>query len=328
MMKKVINWHRAWREVRTMLCWYTKLTSVIPGLAMLLLAMTACNSQTPETAAVNARSIDRLTDLTDVNWVHGAQDCDAEQQRTDYSEWQQVRYQEDTYIFRQNKCSNYEAPFVYLFVGTKRALLIDTGATVDGGADLVRIIRTITDVPVIVAHTHGHEDHRLGDDAFQNAEAMNVVEIGARAVREFFGFENWPEEAVSLELGDRRMELLPIPGHADDDIAFYDPTSQFVVTGDTLYPGRLYIGEWSEYRASISRLARWIENRPVSHVMGTHIEMSNTLNVDYPIGTTYQPNEHPLPLAASDITELNEKVAHMDDPARTYFGSYIIWPRE
>lgn len=311
-----------------MLCWTRKLTGVISGLALMCLGVAVCSAQAPESAPVNALSGDPLIDLTTVNWIHGAQDCDAEYRRTGYTEWQQVRYQEDTYIFRQNKCSNYEAPFVYLFVGAERALLVDTGATIDGGANLVSTIRTITDVPVIVAHSHGHGDHRLGDQAFQTADAMNVVGIGADAVREFFEFENWPEEAVFLELGGRRMELLPIPGHSDDDLAFYDPTSQFVVTGDTLYPGRLYIDEWSEYRASISRLAKWLENRPVAHVMGTHIEMSKTPNVDYPIGTTYQPNEHHLPLTPSDVVALRETVVLMDVPQRTYLGSFIIWPQQ
>lgn len=310
-----------------MLCWTRKQMGVISGLALMFLGA-ACSAQAPESPPVNALSGDPLIDLTIVNWIHGAQDCEAENRRAGYTEWQQVRYQEDTYILRQNKCSNYEAPFVYLFVGAERVLLIDTGATIKGGENLVSTIRTITDMPVIVAHSHGHGDHRQGDEAFQAADAMNVVGIGADSVREFFEFENWPEEAVFLELGDRRMELLPIPGHSDDDVAFYDPTSQFVVTGDTLYPGRLYIGDWSEYRASVLRLAKWLEGRPVTHIMGTHIEMSNTPNDDYPIGSTYQPNEHQLPLTPSDVVALSEAVVLMDVPQKTHLGSFIIWPRQ
>lgn len=267
-----------------------------------------------------------LVDLMTVSWMHGAEDCDAGRRESGYVEWQQVRYQVNTVIFRQNKCSNYEAPFVYLFIGTEMALLIDTGATVDAGAALVGSIRAITDLPVIVAHSHGHGDHRLGDDAFRNTEGLTVAETGADAVREFFGFKNWPEEPVTLELGARKMELLPIPGHAEDDLAFYDPISKFVITGDTLYPGRLYISEWQEYRASISRLVTWVENKSVLYVMGTHIEMSKTPNVDYPIGTTYQPDEHHLPLTISDLTTLQEAIADMGIPQRTRLGSFILWP--
>lgn len=288
----------------------------------------ACDAQRHASSPVDSSQIgEPLVDLMTVSWIHGAEDCDAGRRESDYVEWQQVRYQVNTFIFRQNKCSNYEAPFVYLFIGTEKALLIDTGATVDGGAALVDSIRAVTDLAVIVAHSHGHGDHRLGDDAFRNSEGMTVVDTGAGAVREFFGFENWPEDPVALELGARKIELLPIPGHAEDDLAFYDPISKFVVTGDTLYPGRLYIGEWQEYRASISRLATWIENKSVLYVMGTHVEMSKTANVDYPIGTTYQPDEHHLPLSVSDVTTLREAIANMGIPRKTRLGSFILWPR-
>ena len=63
------------------------------------------------------------TDLKSLSWIHGAQDCEAARAEPEYVQWQEVRYQSNTIIFRQNKCSNYEAPFVYLFIGTERSLL-------------------------------------------------------------------------------------------------------------------------------------------------------------------------------------------------------------
>jgi glyoxylase-like metal-dependent hydrolase (beta-lactamase superfamily II) len=155
-----------------------------------------------------------------------------------------------------------------------------------------------------------------------------VVRLGADAVQKFFGFENWPNDPAHLELGDRRLELLPIPGHKDDDIAFYDPTSRFAITGDTLYPGRLYVGDWAEYRASIARLNEWIQDKPVVYVMGTHIEMTAAADVDYPIGANYQPNEHELPLRTSDIAVLHEALVSMKVPERRYLGSFIVWPSQ
>lgn len=266
------------------------------------------------------------TDLTNVQWIHGAQDCEAARTEPGYVQWQQMRYQSNTIIFRQNKCSNYEAPFVYLFTGADRSLLIDTGATEEGGASLLAAVRDITDLPLIVAHSHGHGDHTKGDSAFSGQEGTIVVGVGADAVQAFFGFENWPEEQAEFELGDRTIMLLPIPGHTDDDLAYYDPVSRFAVTGDTLYPGRLYVRNWSSYRASVARLNAWIQEKPVSHVLGTHIEMTADANVDYPIRTTYQPDEHPLPLAPSDIVTLHETLMWLEAPERTYLGSFIIWP--
>ncbi|MCH8073155.1 MAG: hypothetical protein IIA09_14510 [Proteobacteria bacterium] len=55
--------------------------------------------------------------------------------------------------------------------------------------------------------------------------------------------------------------------------------------------------------------------------------MSKTANVDYPIGTTYQPDEHHLPLTVSDVTALHQAIAGMEIPQRTRLGSFILWPR-
>lgn len=266
------------------------------------------------------------TDLTSVSWIHGSQNCETARTEPGYVQWQEVRYQSNTIIFRQNKCSNYEAPFVYLFIGAERALLIDTGATEEGGASLLAAIRQITDLPLIVAHSHGHGDHIKGDGAFSGQKGTSLVGVGADAVQSFFGFDNWPQEQAELELGGRTISLLPTPGHTDDDLAYYDPVSQFVVTGDTLYPGRLYVRNWSAYRASIARLNAWVQEKSVSYVLGTHIEMTADANVDYPIRTTYQPDERSLPLAPSDILKLHETLMSLEAPERTYLGSFVIWP--
>jgi len=267
-----------------------------------------------------------LVDLESVDWIHGAESCENLVNDPNYQEWQQIQYQSRSFIFRQNKCSHYEGPFVYLFLGQERGLLIDTGATANGGVKLLELIHNITNLPVVVAHSHGHSDHRLGDDAFRDQEGMSVVGVGASSVQDYFRFSNWPNEAATIDLGDREINLLPIPGHNDDDLAFYDSQSNIVITGDTLYPGRLYVRDWLEYRRSITRLADWVAQKPVSYVMGTHIEMSAIPNSDYPIGTQYQPSEHQLPLKVEDVYVLRNTMDTLESPARTPLGSFIIWP--
>jgi hypothetical protein len=46
------------------------------------------------------------------------------------------------------------------------------------------------------------------------------------------------------------------------------------LTGDTLYRGRLYVEDFAAFLASLERLVAFAESRPVSHVMGCHIEMT------------------------------------------------------
>lgn len=296
-------------------------------LAFLLFSLASCSTNNKSVDSLPlATSNQAMSSLNSVEWIHGAANCENLRDEASYLEWQQLRYRDDTYIFRQNKCSNYEGPFVYLFLGQSRALLIDSGATPEGGQALLGLVRGLTDLPVLVAHSHGHGDHRLGDDAFRAARNTVVVETGQPAVVEYFGFVNWPHAMTTVDLGGREIQLLPIPGHSDDDLAYYDPLSQFLITGDALYPGRLYVRDWSAYRDSIARLADWIRDKPVAQVLGSHIEMTATPNVDYPIGTTFQPDEHRLPLSVDDVESLRASMDGMESPQRVPLGSYIIWP--
>ena len=57
--------------------------------------------------------------------------------------------------------------------------------------------------------------------------------------------------------------------------------------------------------------------------------MSKTLNIDYPVGTTFQPNEHSLVLTIDDLHNLNQKLITLgDNPKRVSLGNMIIQPVE
>ena len=64
----------------------------------------------------------------DVHWIHGAENC----QQTADPALQTHAPEPTTFIFRQSKCTSFEAPFIYLLVGTTRSLLLDTGAPMVG----------------------------------------------------------------------------------------------------------------------------------------------------------------------------------------------------
>ncbi|MGN6149396.1 MAG: hypothetical protein ACTHPD_12715 [Rhizomicrobium sp.] len=77
--------------------------------------------------AANAQST--AGDLS-MHWSEGAQDCKAHPQPP----LQMHRYNATTYILRENLCSTFEAPFLYLLIGQTRALLIDSGDVADAKA--------------------------------------------------------------------------------------------------------------------------------------------------------------------------------------------------
>ncbi len=123
------------------------------------------------------------------------------------------------------------------------------------------------------------------------------------------------------------MDIVPIPGHSAASIALYDRNTGILLAGDTLYPGRLYVADFAAYQASVDRLVKFTEGKPVAHVLGNHIEQTNTPFLDYPVGTMYQPNEHELALSRGTLLELQNAVHGMNGtPKRLALRDFSVWP--
>jgi glyoxylase-like metal-dependent hydrolase (beta-lactamase superfamily II) len=259
----------------------------------------------------------------DVRWIHGS--------ATD-PPIQVHPHDPHTSILRQSKAVHYEAPFLYLFRGNDRALLLDTGATAE--PDLFPLRDTIDTLladsrpgyELVVAHTHAHGDHIAGDPQFADRPATTVVAPDLAAVRKFFGLTNWPTGISTFDLGGRVLEITGIPGHHEASIAVYDPWTGFLLTGDTVYPGRLYVRDFPAFLASLDHLVTFAADRPVTHVMGCHIEMTNHPGRDYPIGTTYQPDESPLPMTVAQLRAVRDAaISAADRPGIHVFSDFIIY---
>ena len=272
-------------------------------------------------------------DLNKVNWIKGADRCDNNSDPLIQIE----KYNSNTYILRQNKCINYEAPFMFLFLGDKKALLMDTGATEEEikfplEKTVSQIIKdwekaTHNQVELIVAHTHNHDDHTTGDVQFKNRLHTTVVGLDADKVAAFFKLDNWPLQNSTIDLGNRVIEIIPIPGHEKASIAVYDKQTKILLSGDSFYPGRLYIRDWQAFQLSIQRLVNFANNHSISYILGNHIEMSTTPGKDYPTGTTFQPNEHVLPLNVAQLKLLNKELKNLGEvPQRKILDDVIIYP--
>ncbi len=275
----------------------------------------------------------RLTKLNNTVWIHGAADCNTNKDPL----IQVVQLNRSTWILRQNKCVHYEAPFMYLFVGSKKALLMDTGATEDEKLfPLYETVRKLIeqwekeindDIELIVAHTHSHNDHTAADIQFKNKPRTMVVGLKIEDVRNFFKFQNWPLENSKLDLGGRVIEFIPIPGHHIASIAAYDNKTKLLLTGDSFYPGRLYIKDWTAFKLSIQRLSDFVNKHPVNYILGNHIEMTKIPGKDYPVGKTFHPDEHILPLKANDLFLLNKALKQLgENPKRETHANFIIYP--
>ncbi len=262
-----------------------------------------------------------LADLAAVRWIHGAPDCTA---CTD-PPLQIVALDADTFALRISKCFSFEANFLYLLLGTERAVLFDTGAPPDPGSPtrVLPLRETVEAVllahprgpglELVVAHTHGHGDHVFWDGQFRDRPRTTVVGLGLEEVKAFWRLPDWPEGEATHDLGDRPLTVFPIPGHEPTHIAVFDPRTAILLTGDVLYPGLLTVRDWPAYRASARRLAAFTARHPVRMALGHHIEMSRTPGQSYPLGATWQPDERPLPLDGSHVAALHDLCEAMGD---------------
>jgi len=277
-------------------------------------------------------SIEESIDLNAQHWIHGSENCE---ENID-PPIQVVKYNNNTWILRQNKCTNYEAPFMFLFFGNEKALLIDTGATEAAGLfPLYETVKGIItdwskkngDVELIVAHSHQHSDHYAADAQFEGKPNTTVIGLEVEALKRYFEISNWPEEIVDFDLGNRLLKIIPIPGHQASSIAVYDTSTKILLTGDTFYPGRLYVKDWGAFKISIARLMKFTNSYDISNILGNHIEMTQSPGVDYPIETIYQPKERALKLSVHELKELSSALIKLGDkPTKQIHDSFIIYP--
>lgn len=243
----------------------------------------------------------------------------------------------DTFVIRQSVKTNFEAPFLYLLFGRDKALLIDTGA--EGGVIRPVVDRVIAEwlaahgrqaIPLVVAHSHAHGDHIAGDAAFRDRPDTTLVGLKPADVAAFFGIKPWPGDIATFDLGGRALSIIPTPGHQAAAMMVYDPQLKILLSGDTLYPGRLYVpvNFLGDNRASIDRLSAFVRTHPVRAVLGAHIEMTREPGRDYAHEALEHPNEHPLELPASEIAKLRQGLrARLDTPGQSQVHDrFIIVP--
>ncbi len=262
----------------------------------------------------------------DVHWNEGARDCDA----APPPPLQVHRYNDQTFILRESLCVTREGPFLYLLIGAKRALLIDTGDVSDPAR--MPLARTVlgllpaagaAKLPLLVLHTHGHYDHRRGDAQFQGLPNVQVVGTDLDSVKQYFGFKDWPNGTAVVDLGDRMVEVLPTPGHHVSEVSYYDRRTGLFFSGDFFLPGRLLIADRAADVASAVRMADFVRYHPVAYVLGGHIELDAKGHGYGLLGSTYHPNEHVLQMPRDALIALPVIVGEFNG-FYTRYGIFVM----
>lgn len=251
--------------------------------------------------------------------------------------FQVQRVDGDTFIIRQSVRTNFEAPFLYLLFGRDRALLLDSGA---GGAAVRPVIDAViadwcarhrrAAIPLTVAHSHSHGDHHQGDVEFAARPDTVVVGLTPAAVATFFGIADWPRQVGRHDLGGRVLIIIPTPGHEPAHVMVYDARTRLLLSGDSLYPGRLYvpIDQFPAYRESVDRAVDFTRTRHIGAVLGAHIEMRRTPREDYAREAPSHRDEHVLQLPFAQLLELQAALhKQRGEPVRDTHDDFIIVPR-
>ena len=242
----------------------------------------------------------------EVQWNEGSADCSKNPQPP----LQQHPYNARTFILRENLCTTFEAPIMYLLIGSTKALLIDTGDISD--PNVIPLADTVmhllpgegpAKLPLLVVHTHRHLDHRAGDAQFMHFSNAQVVGFDIDSVRRYYKFTDWPNGLAEIDLGDRTVDVIATPGHNETEVSFYDCSTGILFTGDFLMPARLLIDDTSAAVASADRIAAFVKDRPISFVLGGHIEMNSDGEL-FPWESQYHPHEHILQLTKDDVLAL------------------------
>ena len=130
----------------------------------------------------------------------------------------------------------------YLVLGNEKALMIDT---MNGSEDLKAVVRTITDLPVMVVNTHGHGDHICGNIFFEEAyihpedislalefashpEIVKIIEKMGLPIPPFKEIQ----DGTVIDLGGATLDVLHLPGHTGGGICLLYREERVLFTGD------------------------------------------------------------------------------------------------
>lgn len=132
----------------------------------------------------------------------------------------------------------------YLVIGSKKALVIDT---MNGYEDVYELVRTLTDLPLMVVNTHGHCDHIFGniyfEEAYMDPKDLAIAEEHM-AFPEFvlnckkYDLKMPPFRPIGdgdvIDLGGLTLDVISLPGHTPGGICLLLKEDRILFTGDSI----------------------------------------------------------------------------------------------
>lgn len=126
----------------------------------------------------------------------------------------------------------------FLLVGTERALLVDSGMQT---RDAKEIAESLTDLPVELLNTHTDRDHTGSNDEFPYAYMSLSECANYRVPGKLSGKVRPVWDGDVLDLGERPLKIVALPGHTPGSIALLDVKYRALISGDPIQDGRVFM---------------------------------------------------------------------------------------
>lgn len=126
----------------------------------------------------------------------------------------------------------------FLLVGTEKALLIDSGMRVDNARNIAEVL---TDLPIMLVNTHADRDHICSNEQFPEFYMHPAEEpIYRRSGKA--GKIIPVSEGDVIDLGERELRVISLPGHTPGSIALLDVRNRVLISGDPVQEhGRIFM---------------------------------------------------------------------------------------
>ena len=146
----------------------------------------------------------------------------------------------------------------FLLAGENKALLIDSGMQVQNAKV---IAESLVELPIELLNTHGDRDHVGSNDEFDSfymnpAEASNYYNTNKKT-----GTIIPVSDGDIIDLGDRELEIITLPGHTPGSIAVLDKNNKVLISGDPIQDGNIFMfgvqREMHAYLLSLEKLDKY-----------------------------------------------------------------------
>lgn len=140
----------------------------------------------------------------------------------------------------------------FLLTGDESALMIDSGMNTPNAKE---IVESITNLPITLLNTHCDIDHISGNNAFEEFYiSENEIDYYLKMNKQTNTIKFVKDKEI-IDLGNRKLQIINLPGHTPGSIAILDINNRVLIGGDSIQDGRIFMfGEIRNLNAFIISL--------------------------------------------------------------------------